>query len=71
MTLYYCLKAYEGEGLSENHQIGAAYFMDGSFPKFYIFMSLCSLLELKFGIYDISYTIFYTKFNIFYINSIQ
>ena len=56
---------------SENHQIWAAYFMDGPFPKFYICMSLCSLLELKFGIYDISYTIFYTKFNIFYTNSIQ
>ena len=24
----------KGEGLSENHQIWAAYFMDGPFPKF-------------------------------------
>ena len=34
MTSLYCLKAYKGEGLSENHQIWAAYFMDGPFPKF-------------------------------------
>ena len=32
-------------------------------------MSPCS--PLKFGSCDISYTIFYTKFNIFYINSIH
>ena len=49
---FYCLKAYKDEGLSENHQIWAAYFKDGPFPKFYICMSLCSLLDLKFGIYD-------------------
>ena len=64
MTSFYRLKACKGEGLSENHQISAAYFMDGPFPKFYICMSLCSLLELKFGIYDISYTIFYTLFSL-------
>ena len=29
-------------------------------------MSLCSLFELKFDIYDISYTMFYPKSNIFY-----
>ena len=34
MTSFYCLKTYKGEGLSENHQIWAAYFMDGPFPKF-------------------------------------
>ena len=71
MISFYCLKAYKGEGLSENHQIWAAYSMDCPFPKFYVCMLLCSLLELKFGIYDISYTIFYTKFDIFYTDSIQ
>ena len=71
MASFCCLKAYKGKGLSENHQIWAAYVMDGPFPKFYVCMSLYSLLELKFGIYDISYTIFYTKFNILYTNSIQ
>ena len=34
MTSFYCLKAYKGEGLSENQQIWAAYFIDGSFQKF-------------------------------------
>ena len=34
MTSFYCFKACKGEGLYENHQIWAAYFMDGSFPKF-------------------------------------
>ena len=34
MTSFYCLEAYKGEGLSENHQIWAAYFMDGPFLKF-------------------------------------
>ena len=71
MTSFYCLRAYKDEGLSENHRIWAGYFMDGPFQRLYMGMSLCSLLKLKFGIYDISYTIFYTKFNIFYINSIQ
>ena len=33
MMSFYCLKAYKGEGLSENHQMWAAYFMDGPFPK--------------------------------------
>ena len=34
MTSFYCLKVYKGEELSENHQIRAAYFMNGPFPKF-------------------------------------
>ena len=34
MASFYCLKAYKREGLSENHQIWAAYFMDGRFAKF-------------------------------------
>ena len=41
-----------------------------SLPKvLHMDMSLCS--ALKFGICEVSYTIFYTKFNTFYINSIQ
>ena len=36
MTSLYCLKAYKGGGLSENHQICATFFIDGPFPKFYI-----------------------------------
>ena len=62
------MKAYKGEGLSENHQIWVAYFMDFSVC---MGMMLCSLLKLKFGIYNISYTIFYKKFNIFYIDFIE
>ena len=34
MTSFSCLEAYKGEGLSENHQIWAANFMDGPFSKF-------------------------------------
>ena len=40
--------------------------MDGPFQSLYMGMLLCSLLKLKFGIYDISYTKFYTKSNILY-----
>ena len=69
MTSFYCLKAYNGEGLSKNYQIWAAYFMDGPFPKFSY--GYVAMLSIEIGIYDISYTIFYTNFNIFYINSIH
>ena len=70
MTSFYCLKAFKGERVSENHQIRVYILYGGFLSKvLYMGMSLCS--PLKFGICDISYTIFYTKFNIFYINSIQ
>ena len=71
MTSFCCLKAYKGEGLSENYQIWAGYFMDGPLPKFiYGHVAMLSI-EIKVWYLWFSYTIFYTKFNIFYINSIK
>ena len=71
MTSFYCLKARKGEGLSKNHQIWAAYFMDGPFPNIIYGHDATLSIEIEFGIYDISYAMFYKKFNIFYINSIE
>ena len=64
MMSFYCLKACKGQGVSENHQIWA-YILYGWFLSNVLYrgMSLCS--PLKFCICDISYTIFYKKFNIF------
>ena len=63
--------SYKGEGLSENYQIWAGDFMDGSLPKFiYVHVAMFST-EIKIWYLWFSYTIFYTKFNIFYINSIK
>ena len=57
--------------LPENHQIWARYFMDVSFPKF--IYGHVAMLSIKIGIWYLWYSLYniYTKFNVFYINSIQ
>ena len=55
--------------LFKSVQVGGGVWKSTNSKVSYMCMSLYS--PLKFGICDISYAIFYTKFNIFYINSIQ
>ena len=45
--------------------------MPGPFPNFIYGHDAMLCIEIEFGIYDISYTIFYKRLNIFYINSIE
>ena len=55
--------------MSENYQI-RAYILYGWFLSKVLYMGMSLRSPLKFGICDISYTIFYTKFKIFSKNSI-
>ena len=62
MMSFYCFKTYKGEGLSENHQIWDASFMDGTFLKFiYVHVAMLSIeIEIWYlWYYTIYYIIFY------------
>ena len=66
-TLWKCARGREG--MSDNHQTWA-YILYGWFLSKVLYMGISLGSPLKFGIFDISYTIFDKKFNIFSINSI-